>query len=294
MISVRDLNKTFGSKRALHDLSFDIKPGLMTGFVGGNGAGKTTTMRILLGVLSHDSGEILVDGDPITSDYRAGIGYMPEERGLYPKMPVIDQLVYLARLHGSSARAAKTRAMNLLERLDLGHRAKDKLEELSLGNQQRAQVAAALVHEPNALVLDEPFSGLDPHAVDITLQVLQETADTGIPVLFSSHQLDVGERLCDVLVILADGRVVASGTRDDLIDQHTEAEWELIAATNTDWVHSVPGVKITNVHEGQVRFHADSVDVANDVLSEATSRGPIHSFGPVRHSLHEIFTEVTR
>lgn len=122
-------------------------------------------------------------------------------------MPVIDQLVYLARLHGSSAKAAKTRAMNLLERLDLGHRAKDKLEELSLGNQQRAQVAAALVHKPSALVLDEPFSGLDPHAVDITLQVLQETADTGIPVLFSSHQLDVVERLCDVLVILADGHV---------------------------------------------------------------------------------------
>lgn len=176
MISVRGLNKSFGGKRALHDLSFDIKPGLMTGFVGDNGAGKTTTMRILLGVLSHDSGEILVDGEPITSDYRAGIGYMPEERGLYPKMPVIDQLVYLARLHGSSAKAAKTRAMNLLERLDLDHRAKDKLEELSLGNQQRAQVAAALVHEPSALVLDEPFSGLDPHAVDITLQVLQETA----------------------------------------------------------------------------------------------------------------------
>jgi ABC-type transport system, ATP-binding protein len=209
-------------------------------------------------------------------------------------MPVIDQLVYLARLHGSSAKAAKTRAMNLLERLDLGHRAKDKLEELSLGNQQRAQVAAALVHKPSALVLDEPFSGLDPHAVDITLQVLQETADTGIPVLFSSHQLDVVERLCDVLVILADGHVVASGTRDELIEQHTDAEWELVTTAGTDWVHSITGVTITSADEGQVRFHADSVDVANEVLREATSRGPIHSFGPVHHSLHEIFTEVTR
>ena len=119
MISVRDLNKSYGGTHVLHDLSFDIKPGLMTGFVGGNGAGKTTTMRILLGVLSHDSGEILVDGAPITAAYRAGIGYMPEERGLYPKMPVIDQLVYLARLHGSSAKAAKARATDLLERLDL-------------------------------------------------------------------------------------------------------------------------------------------------------------------------------
>ncbi len=294
MISVRDLNKSFGGNHVLHDLSFDIKPGLMTGFVGGNGAGKTTTMRILLGVLSHDSGEVLVDGAPITGDYRAGIGYMPEERGLYPKMPVIDQLVYLARLHGSSASAAKTRAMDLLDRLELGHRAKDKLEELSLGNQQRAQVAAALVHEPAALVLDEPFSGLDPHAVDTTLQVLRETADTGVPVLFSSHQLDVVERLCDELVILADGRVVAAGTRQELIDRHAETEWELIAGTDTGWVRSLPGVDVTSFDGGRVRFHADSVDTANAVLREATARGTVTGFGTVRHTLHEIFTEVTR
>jgi ABC-2 type transport system ATP-binding protein len=294
MISVRDLTKSYGGSQILHGLSFDIKPGLMTGFVGGNGAGKTTTMRILLGVLSHDSGEVLVDGAPITADYRAGIGYMPEERGLYPKMPVIDQLVYLGRLHGSSPADAKNRAMDLLERLELAHRAKDKLEELSLGNQQRAQVAAALVHEPVALVLDEPFSGLDPNAVDTTLQVLRETADTGVPVLFSSHQLDVVERLCDELVILAEGRVVANGTRQELIDQHAETEWELVAGTDTGWVRSQPGVQVTSFDGGQVRFHADSVDAANQVLREATARGTVTGFGTVRHSLHEIFTEVTR
>ena len=294
MISLRDVNRSFGDHRVLKDISFDIRPGRMTGFVGGNGAGKTTTMRILLGVLSHDSGEVLVDGAPIMGDYRAGIGYMPEERGLYPKMPVIDQLVYLARLHGSSAKAAKTRAMDLLDRLELGHRAKDKLEELSLGNQQRAQVAAALVHDPAALVLDEPFSGLDPHAVDTTLQVLRETADTGVPVLFSSHQLDVVERLCDELVILADGRVVADGTRQELIEQHAETEWELTAGTDTGWVRSMPGVEVTAFDGGQVRFRADSVDAANAVLREAGARGTVTGFGTVRHTLHEIFTEVTR
>ena len=294
MITVNEVSKSFGSTPVLQDLTFSIRPGLMTGFVGGNGAGKTTTMRILLGVLDADSGRIEVDGAPITRDYRAGIGYMPEERGLYPKMPVIDQIVYLTRLHGSSAKAAKARAMDLLERLELDHRAKDKLEELSLGNQQRAQVAAALVHEPNALVLDEPFSGLDPHAVDTTLQVLRETADTGVPVLFSSHQLDVVERLCDELVILADGRVVANGTRQELIEQHAEPEWELLAGTDTGWIRSQPGVEVTSFDGGQVRFRADSVDAANAVLREAGARGTVSAFGPVRHSLHEIFTEVTR
>lgn len=294
MISVRDLTKSYGDHQVLHGLTFDIKPGVMTGFVGGNGAGKTTTMRILLGVLSPDSGEVLVDGSPITADHRAGIGYMPEERGLYPKMTVIDQLVYLARLHGSSAEAARARATDLLERLDLGPRATDKLEELSLGNQQRAQVAAALVHEPIALVLDEPFSGLDPHAVDTTLRVLRETADNGVPVLFSSHQLDVVERLCDELVILADGRVVANGTRQELLERHAETEWELAADTDAGWVRCAPGVRVTSLDGGWVRFHAESGDAANAVLREASSRGTVRAFGLVHHSLHDIFTEVTR
>ena len=227
MITVNEVSKSFGSTPVLQDLSFSIRPGLMTGFVGGNGAGKTTTMRILLGVLDADSGRIEVDGAPITRDYRAGIGYMPEERGLYPKMSVLDQLVYLGRLHHMRGADAKARALELLERLNLGDRAGSRLEELSLGNQQRAQIAAALVHDPVALVLDEPFSGLDPNAVETTLQVLRETADTGVPVLFSSHQLDLVERLCDELIILAGGRVRASGTRDELLAAHER--WSLVA-----------------------------------------------------------------
>ncbi|MDO5635510.1 MAG: ATP-binding cassette domain-containing protein [Micrococcus sp.] len=293
MISVRDLNKSFGSAHVLRDLSFDIRPGMMTGFVGGNGAGKTTTMRILLGVLSHDSGEILVDGAPMSSDYRAGIGYMPEERGLYPKMSVIDQLVYLGRLRGLSAGEAKTRGMDLLTRLNLETRAKDKLEELSLGNQQRAQVAAALIHEPVALVLDEPFSGLDPHAVETTLTVLREAADTGIPVLFSSHQLDVVERLCDELIILADGTVRATGTRDELLSAHGTGEFELHAETDAGWVREIPGVEVTFLDGGHARFTGDD-DAAQAILQQAATRGPVHRFGPVTHTLHELFTEVTR
>ncbi|RKQ34207.1 ABC transporter ATP-binding protein [Kocuria tytonis] len=294
MIAVNGVNKSFGAAHVLQDVTFGIQPGLMTGFVGGNGAGKTTTMRILLGVLTPDSGRIEVDGAPITADYRAGIGYMPEERGLYPKMSVLDQLVHLGRLHDMSGAAAKTRALALLDRLGLGERAGSRLEELSLGNQQRAQIAAALVHDPVALVLDEPFSGLDPHAVDTTLQVLRETADTGVPVLFSSHQLDLVERLCDELVILADGRVRATGSRAELLAAHAEPEWELVTATDTGWVRDARGVEVLSFDGGHVRFRAVSDSAAHEVLADAVGRGTVHRFGPVTRTLHEIFTEVTR
>ena len=294
MISVRDLDKSYGTARVLKGLNFDITPGLMTGFVGGNGAGKTTTMRILLGVLEADDGEILVDGAPITADYRAGIGYMPEERGLYPKMSVVDQLVYLGRLRSLSAADARARAMDLLARLELDARADSRLEELSLGNQQRAQIAAALVHDPVALVLDEPFSGLDPRAVETTLQVLRETADTGVPVLFSSHQLDVVERLCDELIILADGQVRASGTREQILAAHAEPEWELVAGTDLGWVRAEPGIEVTTFDGGYARFRAPDVAAAGRVLAETQRRGTVLSYGPVRQSLHESFTEVTR
>lgn len=288
------VNKSFGTAHVLQDVGFTIQPGLMTGFVGGNGAGKTTTMRILLGVLSADSGEIEVDGSPISADYRAGIGYMPEERGLYPKMTVLDQLIYLARLHHVPGAVAKSRATALLERLGLEERAGSRLEELSLGNQQRAQIAAALVHDPVALILDEPFSGLDPHAVDTTLQVLRETADTGIPVLFSSHQLDLVERLCDELVVLADGRVRAAGSREQLLAEHTDPQWELVTAGDTGWVRAIPGVEVLDFDGGNVRFRATSEETAHAVLADAVARGTVHGFGPVTRTLHEIFTEVTR
>ena len=145
-----------------------------------------------------------------------------------------------------------------------------------------------------ALVLDEPFSGLDPNAVETTLQVLRETADTGVPVLFSSHQLDLVERLCDELVILAGGRVRASGTRDELLAAHADPEWELHADADTGWVRGLPGIEVLHFDGGRARFRADTPEAAQRVLADAADRGPVHRFGPVTRSLHEIFTEVTR
>ncbi len=296
MISLHSISRSFGDRRVLRDVAFDVAAGRMTGFVGGNGAGKTTTMRIILGVLAADSGRVELDGAEITQRDRARFGYMPEERGLYPKMKVLEQLVYLARLHGMSSAAAKRSAEGLVERLGLSERANDTLESLSLGNQQRAQIAAALVHEPIALVLDEPFSGLDPIAVEVMLGVLRDFAAQGAPVLFSSHQLDIVERLCDDVVVIADGSIRAAGSREALRAEHSGSTFELELAGGTadaGWVREQPGVEVTHLDGRFARFDA-SADAAQAVLASAVARGPVARFAPVTPSLAQIFREVIR
>lgn len=216
MLTLTHLSKRFGAVQALDDLSLTLAPGELVGFVGANGAGKSTAMRIVMGVLDADAGEVTWDGHPITADHRRLIGYMPEERGLYPKMKVAEQLVYLARLHGVPKEDARAAAEEWTARLALEERRGDDVQKLSLGNQQRVQLAAALVSDPALLILDEPFSGLDPVAVDVMSQVLRERAAAGVPTLFSSHQLDVVERLCDRVVIIRSGRLVADGTIEEL------------------------------------------------------------------------------
>jgi len=294
MITLENINRSFGSKQVLHDLSFSIGDGRMTGFVGSNGSGKTTTMRILLGVLAADSGHITVDGSPITPTHRSAIGYMPEERGLYPKMPIIDQLIYLARFHGLSRQAAKRRGLELLEELDLNGEPTDTLESVSLGNQQKVQIAAALIHEPQALVLDEPFSGLDPVAVERTLNVLKSFADTGAPVLFSSHQLDLVERLVDDLVIINQGRLVANGTAEQLRRQRSRPEWTLQTESDMGWVRELPDITVVELDGTWVRFSADSADAAEAVLRRALSAGSVRSFAPHTVALNRLFQEVTQ
>lgn len=292
LLEVQGIAKSYGSRRVLDDLSFAVSPGRLTGFVGGNGAGKTTTMRIILGVLSSDAGTVTLDGTPVTREDRRRFGYMPEERGLYPKMHVLDQVIYLARLHGFSKEDATVRATALLEELGLGERLQDKIESLSLGNQQRAQVAAALVHDPQVLILDEPFSGLDPLAVDVVADVLQRRAAAGASIMFSSHQLDVVERLCDDLIILVDGQVRAAGSRDALRAQHAGNRYEITATSDLGWIRGVEGVQVVDFDGGHALFDADSADVAQQVLRTALDQGAVSRFTPQHPSLAQIFKEV--
>lgn len=288
------VSRRFGDRQVLHEVSFDVTAGRMTGFVGANGAGKTTSMRIIMGVLAPDAGEVTWQGARVTRAVRRRIGYMPEERGLYPKMAVRDQLDYLGRLHGLSRDAVRRNAEELLERLSLGERAGDPVEQLSLGNQQRAQIAAALIHDPDILVLDEPFSGLDPIAVDTVVDVLRDRTRRGVPVLFSSHQLDVVERLCDDLVIIAGGRIRAAGSRASLRTGHAQARYALTVDGDAGWLRDEPGVRLIDLDGAHAVF--DLAPDADDqrVLAAALARGPVRAFGPVTPSLAEIFREVAR
>jgi ABC-2 type transport system ATP-binding protein len=292
MLELRGITKSYGGRRVLDDVSFDVAEGRLTGFVGGNGAGKTTTMRIVLGVLARDGGTVALDGAALTAADRRRFGYMPEERGLYPKMKVHEQITYLARLHGFSKTDAATRAQALLEQLGLGERLGDLVETLSLGNQQRAQIAAALVHDPEVLILDEPFSGLDPLAVDVVAGVLQARAAAGTAVLFSSHQLDVVERLCDDLVIIAGGTIRAAGPRDALRAEHSSPRFELVSRGDAGWLRDEPGVQVVSFDGGYAVFDVDDDATAQRVLRRAVEHGDVASFAPQHPTLAQIFKEV--
>ena len=292
-LAVDDLHRSFDDVRALAGVSFHVSPGSMHGFVGANGAGKTTTMRIIVGVDEADQGTVQLDGHRVTAADRARVGYLPEERGLYPDMRVRDQVVFLARLHGLDLATARDRTETLLDRLGLQARAGDPTSELSLGNQQRVQLAAALVHEPDLLVLDEPFSGLDPVASDVMAELLTEQAQRGVPVLFSSHQLELVERLCDHVTIIADGRLVADGGIDELRSARAERRVRIhLDGEHPDWGDQ-RGVEHVAMGPGGAVLTLTAEADDQRLLDLARSAGRVRSFGPVVPTLAELYREVT-
>ena len=294
MLELIGLRRSFDDVVALDDVSFAVPEGAIVGFVGPNGAGKTTAMRIALGVLEPDAGEVRWRGQPLDALARRRFGYMPEERGLYPKMRVREQLVYLARLHGLPAAHAARRADEIVATMGVEERAGDRVESLSLGNQQRVQLAAALVHEPDALVLDEPFSGLDPVGVDVLAGVLRRQAQNhGVPVVFSSHQLDLVERICDAVVLIDHGRIVASGTIDELRASRARRllRVEVVGAAD-GWYDALPGVRLEAEADGAVVLLLDDDVDEQRVLDLARASGDVLHFTRVRPSLAELFREV--
>lgn len=276
---------------ALDRVTFTVEAGEVFGFVGSNGAGKTTTMRAILGVLRQDGGEIFVGDAPITAESRRHIGYMPEERGLYPKMRVGEQLVYLARLHGIPGPEAVSLMEQWTQKLGIETRRRDVVDALSLGNQQRVQLAAALMHRPRLLVLDEPFSGLDPLAVDVMSSVLREIAATGVPVLFSSHQLQLVDDISDRIGIIKAGAMVAVGTVEELSRSGGE-RYRLVASGLDDaWLRARTGVDAQPVGEGEYRVSFDGVEPER-FLAEAVAHGTVQEFSRLRIALSELYKEV--
>jgi ABC-2 type transport system ATP-binding protein len=292
LLEIDGLTRRYGTIAALDGLSFSVQAGQVAGFLGPNGAGKTTTMRAVFGLTDLDSGEVRWNGTKVDQPARRRFGYMPEERGLYPGMLVGDQVEYIGRLHGLSAADAATATKMWLERLGVADRASSKVDVLSHGNQQRVQLAAALVHEPELIVLDEPLSGLDPVGIDDIGAVLIERANAGCCVVFSSHQLDLVEDLCESVTIIDHGKLVASGRVDDLANSGAR---RLVVRVEGDrdaaWAKSLAGVVVSEINGGEARLVLDESIDSDVVLRAAMAVGRVTEFSFARRRLSEVFRE---
>ena len=286
--------KRYDSLAALDGCTFEARPGRLTGFLGPNGAGKTTAMRTVFGLLRLDAGTVRWRGAPIVAADRARFGYMPEERGLYPRMRVREQLLYLGRLCGRSS-VDVARVTDLwLERLGVAARADARVDELSHGNQQRVQLVAALVNEPDLLVLDEPFAGLDPIAMAAMAGLLQELAGTGVTVLFSSHQLDLVEDLCEDVVIIDHGRVVLSGALDALRAATPERVVDIRYRGRAPQWSALRGVQVLHDTDGTLRLKVPRNTEIPALLAGIAGLDELTSFSFQPPTLSDLFTEAVR
>ncbi len=295
MLEITDLTKRYGPVVALDGATLTVRPGRLVGFLGPNGAGKTTAMRCVFGLARPDRGTITWQGRPIDRAHRLRFGYMPEQRGLYPRMKVADQLSYFAQQHGLSAPAARAATARWLDGLGLGDRAGAKLEALSHGNQQRVQLGAALVHDPELLVLDEPFSGLDPLGIATMSNILRERAAAGVGVVFSSHQLDLVEDLCEDVVIINHGRIVAAGSIDDLraASHRRHLEIEIVGNGNA-WLAGRPDLAVVEQRGDVARLLVSSDLDLPAILATASAAGPVRRFSFQPPTLSDLFMDLVR
>jgi ABC-2 type transport system ATP-binding protein len=291
-LEVRDISHSFGDRIALAHVTFAPAPGVMTGLLGPNGAGKTTLIRILLGVLRPQAGEVRIRGRAASDAARRAWGYMPQERGLYPAMKVGEQAVYFARLHGLSRREAERRSRRLLDELKLVERWDDRTDKLSGGMQQRLQLATSLVHDPDVIVLDEPFAGLDPVAVADLSESLRQRTAAGCTVLFSSHQLDLVQDLCEDIAMIDDGRLVLQGDLAALRASSGRRQLRLkVQSTDRGWLRGFPGTAVVSDHADELRLSIAPGSDPLEVLDAARAAGPVTDFGLDLPTLSQLFLE---
>ena len=290
-LEVKDLNKSYGTHHVLKGINFSVESGQALGLLGRNGAGKTTTIRILMNVFGADSGEILLDGKPLDHN-TVTKGYLPEERGLYPKKKIIDQLVYLAQLKGMS-KADATAGVDLwLKRLGMRQHRNDRLDTLSKGNQQKIQLITAVIHNPDIVILDEPFSGLDPVNAKVLEDTVKRQIDAGKIVIFSSHQMNYVEEFCDNIAILNGGEIVLSGNIHD-IKRSYKRDKLVIRTEKANPIISAYGSAVKQNEDGTLLLKMDSEADKQRIMQEITSKYEIDEIRVYEPTMNDIFVEYT-
>jgi ABC-2 type transport system ATP-binding protein len=294
IVHLQNIRKVYGSKVAVEGLSLSIQPGTMFGLLGPNGSGKTTSIRMMIGMTLPDSGSVSLFGQPFSRKHLARIGYLPEERGLYKKMKVLDQLIFLGRLHGLDETTARRRSLDWMSRMQIADAVHRKTEELSKGMQQKIQFIAALLHEPELIIMDEPVSGLDPVNAVLLMETLAELRRQGKSILFSTHRMDQVEKLCDEIAIMYRGELVLEGSMRAIKEQYPRNRVRAVF-TGDDRFLSTTGVVEAKHYAGSAELTLSSPEAAQPLLAEAVARGTEFTrFEVTEPTLEEIFIEKIR
>lgn len=289
LLEIEGLRKSYGDFLAVDGVDLSIPRGCVYGVLGPNGAGKSTMIRIIMGIYDADAGRILFDGSPRTRQSLDRVAYLPEERGLYKKMPLLDHIIYLARLKGMSPDEARPKAETWLERFDLGDRAEAKVDELSKGMQQKAQFIAAILAEPELIILDEPFSGLDPLNVRLLTEIILEQKEAGRTILFSTHVLEQAQKICDRIFMIHRGQKVLDGDLQEIRDSYPVDTIEVRAEMDADGVRGLDGVLEVREKEGLLHLHLAEDADKRRILGALLEHGRVEHFSAVRPPLTEIF-----
>jgi ABC-2 type transport system ATP-binding protein len=291
VIQIENLKKVYTSKVAINNVSFEVDKGVIFGLLGPNGAGKTTMIRMILNIILPDSGRVLFDGVPFSEDTKNRIGYLPEERGLYKKNKVGDTIEYFGNLKNMNRSYIKKQTKYWLERFDIKDRITGKVEELSKGNQQKIQFIISVLHNPDVLILDEPFSGFDPVNQDLLKDILIELKKSGKTIIFSTHQMEQVEKLCDSICLINDGEVVLSGNLNYVKKQYGNDSIKLSFSGDASFIKTYPNVKYINIFENYAEITVTDKFSTKDFIDEANKKLNIKSFQIAEPSLHSIFVE---
>lgn len=288
-LKVERVVKQYGDKTAVNGLSFEVSEGEIYGLLGANGAGKTTTMRMILGLIFPDGGDIRYFGKNYSKEQLSMLGYLPEERGMYPKIKVSDQILYLAQLRGMSRKDAEANLRKWLEKFQVPENYDKKVEELSKGNQQKIQFIAAVIHNPRIVILDEAFSGLDPVNVELLKTTVKELRDNGTSIVFSTHRMEHVEELCRNITIMHRSNPVLQGPIREIKKKFPQERVILAADGEVTGLESIPGVSSVTRHENSYEMKVREPDVAQAVLRHALAQGPVRRFELMEPTLNEIF-----